>query len=403
MISASPRNCSGVRSPRTTLICTVEKPAWRWGWTLTAAQRSYSLPSPFGLAYVAGAGGAPASSSSTNRSGVGSKSRSATQSPFELLVDLPRQLLDAVLVDEHLDARPRAVGPQPVLAVVDAQHRLGDLEVLAVVGGHELAQGRRDARHDRGAAAHAHLEALHAVADARDEGHVVDAGDRAVLVGGREGRLHLARHQLRGGVADEVAHVRAHVGSGVEQLALAHAGPRVAGHVADGVAAALAARQAGVGQLADRLGRLAQRDVVELDVLAGGDVALVERRVLLHHVGELLHLLRRDPAERELRPDHLDVRLALAVDPLLQPEADELVLRRLTVEVLLGLVVEVVELALEDGDDVARDVLVDLRVVQGPLLALALGAPCRRRGNRFHRRKVPKASRDSCLLSAGPG
>ena len=288
-------------------------------------------------------------------------------------------------------------GAQPVLAVVDAHDGLGHLQVLAVVGADELAQRRRDARLHRGAAAHAHLEAPHAVADARDEGHVVDAGDRAVLVGGGEGRLHLARHQLRRGVADEVAHVGAHVGSGVEQLALADAGPRVAGHVAHGVAAALAAREAGVGQLADRLGGLAQRDVVELDVLAGGDVALVERRVLLHHVRELLHLLRRDAAEGELRADHLDVGLALAVDPLLQPEADELVLGRLAVEVLLGLAVEVVELALEDGDDVARDVLVDLRVVQGPLLAVALGAPCRRRGNRFHVVKVPKSSRVSCL------
>ena len=38
-------------------------------------------------------------------------------------------------------------------------------------------------------------------------------------------------------------------------------------------------------------------------------------------------------------------------------------------EVLLGLVVEVVELALEDRDDVARDVLADLRVVERPLAA----------------------------------
>ena len=237
---------------------------------------------------------------------------------------------------------------------------------------HELAQRRRDAGHDRRAAAHAHLEALHAVADARDEGDVVDAGDRAVLVGGGEGGLHLARHQLRGGVAHEVAHVGAHVGGGVEELALADAGPGVAGHVADGVAAALAAREAGVGQLPDRLGGVPQRDVVELDVLARGDVALVERRVLLHHVGEGLHLLRRDAAERQLHPDHLDVGLALAVDALLQAEADELVLGRVAGEELLGLVVEVVELALEDRDDVPGNVLEHLRVVERALLA----APC---------------------------
>ena len=42
-------------------------------------------------------------------------------------------------------------------------------------------------------------------------------------------------------------------------------------------------------------------------------------------------------------------------------------------EELLGLVVEVVELALEDRDDVPGHVLVDLRVFERALLALARG------------------------------
>ena len=71
-----------------------------------------------------------------------------------------------------------------------------------------------------------------------------------------------------------------------------------------------------------------QRHVVDLDVLAGGDVALVERHVLLDHVGEGLHLLGRDAAEGQLDADHLHVGLALAVDALLEAEADELVPRR---------------------------------------------------------------------------
>ena len=102
----------------------------------------------------------------------------------------------------------------------------------------------RDARHDRRAAADADLEAAHAVALAGDVGDVVDAGDRAVGVRAREGRLDLARHQLRRRVADEVAHVGADVGRRVEELVVADARPRVGGHVADGVAAALAARRA---------------------------------------------------------------------------------------------------------------------------------------------------------------
>ena len=81
-----------------------------------------------------------------------------------------------------------------------------------------------------------------------------------------------------------------------------------------------------VGDLADELRRVGERDVVDLDVLAGGDVALVQRRVLLDRVGEGLHLLRGDAAHRQLDADHLHVGLALAVDALLQAEADELLL-----------------------------------------------------------------------------
>ena len=108
----------------------------------------------------------------------------------------------------------------------------------------------------------------------------------------REGGLDLARHQLRRGVAHEVAHVRARVGRRVEQLVGADAGPRVGGHVAHRVAAALAAGEPGLGDLADERGRVAQRDVVDLDVLARRDVALVERRELLDRAREGVHLRR---------------------------------------------------------------------------------------------------------------
>ena len=194
---------------------------------------------------------------------------------LELLVDHPAHLVDADLVDEHLDAGAGAVDAQPVLAVEDAQDGLGPHQVGAVVGRDELVQRRRDARHDRRAAADADLEALHAVALARDERDVVDAGQRAVgAAAAVEGGLDLARHQLRRGVAHEVAHERARVGRRVEQLVGADAGPRVGGHVAHGVAAALAAGEPGLGELADVGGGVAQRDVVDLDVLARRDVAL---------------------------------------------------------------------------------------------------------------------------------
>ena len=167
-------------------------------------------------------------------------------------------------------------------------------------------------------------------------------------------------------MAHEVAHVGADVGRRVEGLVVADAGPRVAVHVADGVAAALARGEAGVRQLADRLGGVAQRDVVQLHVLPRRHVALVERGVLLDDGGERIHLVGRDAAERQLHPDHLDVGLALAVDALLEAEADEVGFGRLAVEELLRLVVEVVELTLDDRDDAAGAISDDLRVLSVP-------------------------------------
>ena len=164
-------------------------------------------------------------------------------------------------------------------------------------------------------------------------------------------------------MAHEVAHVGARVGGEVEELVGRDAGPRVHRDVADGVAAALAGREAGVGDLADELGHLHQRDVVDLDVLPRRDVRLVQRGVLLRDVSEHLQLLRGDPAHGQLDAAHLHVGLALAVDALLEAEADELVLRGLAVEELLRLRVEVVELLGDDRDDVARD-LVELRALQ---------------------------------------
>ncbi len=132
---------------------------------------------------------------------------------------------------------------------------------------------------------------------------------------------------------------------------------------------------------------------MDLDVLPRRDVALVQRRVLLDHAGEGLHLLRGDAAEGKLDPDHLHVGLALAVDALLEAEADELVLGDLAGEESLGFIVEVVELPLDDRDDVAGDVAVGLRVLQGagaalaPLLLLLVDGY-------LHRRKIAKPDRD---------
>jgi hypothetical protein len=119
-------------------------------------------------------------------------------------------------------------------------------------------------------------------------------------------------------------------------------------------------------------------------------VALVERRVLLDDVGEGLHLLGGHAAEGQLHANHLDVGLALAVDALPKAELDEVVLGDVASEVALGFVVEVVELALEDRDDVAGHVLDDLGVLERSLAPLLLEVLDRRLLHRA-RSPMPKA------------
>jgi hypothetical protein len=149
-------------------------------------------------------------------------------------------------------------------------------------------------------------------------------------------------------VAHEVPDVGARVGGDVEQLADDHARARVAGDVAHRVAAALARRQAGLGELAHHLGHVGERHVMHLDVLAGRDVALAQRHVAVDHARERIELVRGDAAHRQLDADHLHVGLALAVDALLQAELDEVGLLQVTAQEAGRLGLEIVEFTLED-------------------------------------------------------
>ncbi len=166
-------------------------------------------------------------------------------------------------------------------------------------------------------------------------------------------------------MAHEVAHVCSRVGRDVEQLALDHPGPRIAGDVPDGVAAALAGGQPGLAELADQLRGVGQRDVMHLDVLPRRDVPLAQRHVFLDHLGERVELIRGDAPERELDADHLHGRLALSVHALPEAELDEVGLLDTATEEARRLRVEVVELALQDGNDVAGDVVDHFRGLEG--------------------------------------
>src|SRR5579875_419293 len=190
--------------------------------------------------------------------------------------------------------------------------------------------------------------------------------DRAPGRGAVEGGLHLARHRLRGRMTYEIAHVGGRIGGHVEELVLGDARKGVAGDVADRVAAALARGEPGVSQLADRSLGVEQRHVVNLDVLPRRDVSLAQRRILLDHAREGLELLGCDRAEGKLGAHHLDVRLALTVDALLEAEFDELLFVDLAGKEARGLGLEVIELALQDRDHVAGHVPQHLRVRERP-------------------------------------
>ena len=123
---------------------------------------------------------------------------------LQLLLDHRVEGLCPHAVHEELQPRLRQVLPELVRLVEDADHRLGDLQVLR--DRDELADHDRLAGHDREAAAGDHLETADFLAvdhlHPRDEPEVVDLGEAVVLLAGGEGGLELPREELRQLVAD---------------------------------------------------------------------------------------------------------------------------------------------------------------------------------------------------------
>ena len=177
-----------------------------------------------------------------------------------------------------------------------------------------------------------------------DHADVVEHRLAAVGRAAGEVDLELAGEALGDRVAQE------EVGDGlrprrdVEHLERAGTGEVAAGHVANGVAARLAAGEADRPEEAEHLGDVTQRDEVELHVLAGGEVTPAAR-VLGGDGAEDLELLGGDPAVGDLHPHHLvGAALALAVDALVEAHHPEDVLGDLAREVLLDRRLEPVDL-----------------------------------------------------------
>ena len=197
--------------------------------------------------------------------------------------------------------------------------------------GRELLEGEGGVRVGAEAAGDEHPEAgldgavLVLVGD-RDDADVVEHGLAAVGGAAGEVDLELPGQALHQRVAQEVLVGGLGPGGDVEHLVGAGAGEVAALDVAVGVAAGLAARHADDGEVAHDVGDLLQLDEVELDVLAGRDVAPAPA-VGVGDVGHHVQLRRGHLPVGDLDPDHLvGAALALAVDAVGQAEHPEGVL-----------------------------------------------------------------------------
>jgi len=90
---------------------------------------------------------------------------------------------------------------------------------------------------------------------------------------------------------------------------------------------------------------------MELDVLTGSEVALLQRCVFRGDFAEYVQLVRSKSAEWRLDPHHLLVSLALAVHALLQAVRHELGFFPFTVSESLYLTFEILDLAGANFED----------------------------------------------------
>ncbi len=238
----------------------------------------------------------------------------------------------------------------PPEAVVHAHDGLDVHQDL--LPGHELADDTADDRRAAHAAAHQHLEAdLAGVVLQQLQADVVPADGGAVLAGAGDGDLELARQERelrvqRAPLAQDLA-----VGPRVHHLVGRDAGQRVAGDVADAVAAGLYAVHVNLGQQVHHVGGARQRDPVVLQVLAGGEVA----EVAVELAGDARQLVQLPAAQLAVGHGHAQHRrVALHVPAVLQAQCAELLVGQFAVQVAAQLVAKLRrtgahELAVEFG------------------------------------------------------
>ena len=140
-------------------------------------------------------------------------------------------------------------------------------------------------------------------------------------------------------VAVEEAHALVNRRPDVKQLLRVDPRHRAAGDVPQVVAAAAGQPEARLlERLEDRRHR-SEADVMELNILARGDMT-DPCRIGLRNIGDRAHLLGIQTSEGDLDPDHLHAGLALTIDAVLEPEGAKHIGRNLRVQNFGGFLLE---------------------------------------------------------------
>ncbi len=270
--------------------------------------------------------------------GLGDQVRAAAVIVFEDVAELGRDRIDeglALGLDQDLDARLVEV-VAPAHAVVDTHDGLDEHQDL--LPGHELADDAADHRRASHAAAHQHLEADLAGAVLQQlQPDVVPADGGAVFTCAADRNLELARQERELGMQRAPLAQDLAIGPRVHHLVGGDTGQCVAGDVADAVAAGLDAVHVDFGQQVHHVGGARQRNPVELQVLARGEVAVVAVEL----AGDARQLVQLPAAQLAIGHGHAQHgRVALNVPAVLQAQRLEVVLRQRTVQVAAQLVAE---------------------------------------------------------------
>ena len=155
-----------------------------------------------------------------------------------------------------------------------------------------------------------------------------------------------------------MAHAKAHIGGEirrrVKDFLPADPGGGRPHHIAHGVAAGFPGGQPHFAQQPQHFGGLFQRNMMQLDVLAGSDMPLLQRSVAFRNVAETVQHSGGHNAAGQLDADHLHFGLTLPVHPLPQPERRECrIVQRAGAEAV-NLGVKAPDFILHKGNDCGR-------------------------------------------------